>query len=425
MSATDAQMRREPDPPDRPGRALRHSYLVASVAGVLFFVLSVALLGVWPKRVLDAQTRAMGPEYVLELSDSAQRGRWIYGREGCAYCHTQQVRFLHADMARFGAPTLAWETRSDTPQLWGTRRIGPDLARAGGTRPEDWHFAHLFSPRAMVPDSVMPPYRALFDGAPDRPRQEARDLVAYLETLGRARELDGPDGEVRAREGCNCPDDEMAQMAFGGMLNAHPAKARRSHDAPSLPLVNALPRGQQLFARHCATCHGATGAGDGAGGTTLQPRPGNLTEHEYSKQRLAAVLWNGVYGSAMPAWRDQPAEDRAALAQAVQALAAPQDEPNLPPHLAELGARTFAANCAQCHGTRGDGDGPAAGELPMTPVSFRRQRPTLDHAIEVVRNGIEGTSMAPWTSRLTDAEVIAVAAYVRGFYAGALAGSEP
>jgi mono/diheme cytochrome c family protein len=189
--------------------------------------------------------------------------------------------------------------------------------------------------------------------------------------------------------------------------------------------VNALPRGQQLFARHCATCHGASGAGDGAGGATLRPRPRNLAEHEYSRQRLAAVLWNGVYGSAMPAWRDQAPEDRAALAQAVQALAVPQDEPTLPPHLAELGARTFEANCAQCHGRRGDGDGPAAGELPMTPVSFRRQRPTLAHAIEVVRNGIEGTSMAPWTSRLTDAEVIAVATYVRGFYAGSLAGSQP
>ncbi|HVG85729.1 MAG TPA: cbb3-type cytochrome c oxidase subunit II [Vicinamibacterales bacterium] len=410
---------------DRPQRALRMSYIVASVAGVVFFAMSVGLLGLWPKRVLDAQAKAMGPEYALPLSDSARRGRHVYSREGCAYCHTQQVRYLHADMARFGAPVLAWETRPDTPHLWGTRRIGPDLARAGGTRPQDWQFAHLFSPRAMVPDSVMPPYRALFDGAPHRPRQEARDLVAYLESLGRARELDGPDGEKRAREGCNCPDDAMTQMAFGGTLNAHPARARRSHEAASLPLVNDLPRGQRLFARHCATCHGADGAGDGVGGATLRPRPRNLTEHEYSTARLADVLWNGVFGAAMPAWRDHSPEDRAAMAQAVRALAVPQQEPNLPPHMAELGARTYAANCVQCHGVRGDGDGPAAAELPMAPVSFRRQRPSVAHAIEVLRNGIDGTSMAPWTSRLTDAELLAVADYVRGFYAGALETSPP
>ena len=58
MSAADSQMRREPD---RPGRALRHSYLVASVAGIVFFAMSVALLGLWPKRVLETQAAAMWP----------------------------------------------------------------------------------------------------------------------------------------------------------------------------------------------------------------------------------------------------------------------------------------------------------------------------------------------------------------------------
>ena len=48
------------------GRALRMAYLVASVAGVGFFILSVVLLGYWPKKVLDAQTRAMGPEAPAE-----------------------------------------------------------------------------------------------------------------------------------------------------------------------------------------------------------------------------------------------------------------------------------------------------------------------------------------------------------------------
>ena len=31
----------------------------------------------------------------------------------------------------------------------------------------------------------MPAFTSLFDGAADRPRQEARDLLAYLESLGR------------------------------------------------------------------------------------------------------------------------------------------------------------------------------------------------------------------------------------------------
>lgn len=399
-----------------PQRVLRMSYVVASVAGVAFFVMSVALLGWWPKRVLDEQSRAMGPDYVLPLSESARRGRLVYSREGCAYCHTQQIRYLHSDMTRFGAPTLAWETRLDYPHLWGTRRIGPDLTRAAFTRTMDWHFAHLFSPRAIVPASVMPAYPALFDGAPDRPRQDARDLVAYLETLGRARELAAPEGETRAREACNCPDDEMALMAFEGALNAHPARARRAHEAPALPRNEDLARGRLLYGEHCATCHGATGQADGPGVRGLSPAPANLAEHEYSTERLADVLWNGVSGAAMPAWRDYPPADLAALAAAVRAMSTVQPNPPVPENLIELGARVYRENCVQCHGEQGTGDGPAADQLPMAPTNFHRQRPSLDRTLRVLRNGIEGTPMAPWTSRLSDAELIAVAHHVRGYF---------
>src|SRR4051812_23286142 len=144
--------------------------------------MSVVLLGVWPSRVLEDQTRRMSPEHPLALTASEQRGRVIYSREGCAYCHTQQVRYLHSDMLRFGAPTLAWETRFDYPHLWGTRRIGPDLAREASTHSLDWQYSHLYSPRSLVRDSVMPSYARLFNGAADQPMQEARDLVSYLET---------------------------------------------------------------------------------------------------------------------------------------------------------------------------------------------------------------------------------------------------
>jgi cbb3-type cytochrome oxidase cytochrome c subunit len=399
------------------------SYTVASVAGVGFFALSVVLLAYWPKQVLDAQTRSMGPEFVLELSASARRGRTIYAREGCAYCHTQQVRYLAADHARFGAPTLAWETRLDYPHLWGTRRIGPDLARAGSTRTDDWHFAHLFSPRAIVSQSVMPAYPRLFDGAPDRPLQDARDLVAYLNTLGTARELAGPEGEARARQACNCADDGMAQMAFEGPLNAHPARARRANDAPTLPAGGDRGRGQQLYAVHCATWHGSRGEGDGPGATGLLPAPANLAEHDYAPERIALALWNGVAGTAMPAWREHAPEDLAALVEAVRGFGSARVEPSLPGNLLELGQRAYKNNCVQCHGERGDGKGPAGAELPIAPADLTLQRPTLAHALETLRGGIPGTPMAPWTSRLTDAEIIAVAQYARSLYAGPAPGA--
>ena len=95
-------------------------------------------------------------------------------------------------------------------------------------RSADWQFSHLYSPRALVADSVMPAFPWLFDGAPDRPKQEARDLLAYLETLGRDRALAGPEGEAHARAACNCSDDEKRISRFGSpVLNASPV-----HGAP-------------------------------------------------------------------------------------------------------------------------------------------------------------------------------------------------
>jgi mono/diheme cytochrome c family protein len=379
--------------------------------------MSVALLGMWPSRVLEDETRRMSPPRPLGLSVSEQRGRVIYSREGCAYCHSQQVRYLHSDMARFGAPTLAWETRFDFPHLWGTRRIGPDLAREGGVHSEDWQYAHLYAPRNLVADSVMPAFPSLFDASPDRPRQEARDLIAYLETLGRARELAGPEGEAHARTGCNCEEDEMAQMAFhAAALNVNPARASRQGPTPELAAAGDMALGQSLYLKDCASCHGLHGEADGPGTAGLHPRPANLAAHEYSLARVSFVLWNGVAGTAMQAWRDLSADDRAALAQVVRGFYTRQTEPALPAGIIDLGARVYAANCSQCHGDHGAGDGSAVSELRIVPADFHGARPTIAESLRALRNGVEGTQMAPWTGRLSEAELSAVAYYVRGFF---------
>ena len=75
-------------------RFLRMSYLAAGIGGLGFFAMSVLLLGVWPGRVLERQIHGTSPDHPLPLTASEQRGRVIYGREGCAYCHTQQIRYL-------------------------------------------------------------------------------------------------------------------------------------------------------------------------------------------------------------------------------------------------------------------------------------------------------------------------------------------
>jgi cytochrome c oxidase cbb3-type subunit II len=94
-------------------------------------------------------------------------GRDIYIREGCHVCHTQMVRPLRAEVERYGHYSVAGESVYEHPFLWGSKRTGPDLARVGGRYSDDWHKVHLFNPRIVVPESIMPAYPHLYDNKLD------------------------------------------------------------------------------------------------------------------------------------------------------------------------------------------------------------------------------------------------------------------
>ena len=98
----------------------------------------------------------MRPYSPLEL-----RGRDIYVREGCYVCHSQQIRALRDEVERYGHYSIAAESMYDHPFQWGSKRIGPDLARVGGKYSNDWHYAHLKNAQSVVPESLMPHYAFL------------------------------------------------------------------------------------------------------------------------------------------------------------------------------------------------------------------------------------------------------------------------
>ena len=112
----------------------------------------------------------MRPYTPLELE-----GRNIYVREGCYVCHSQQIRTLRDEVERYGHYSLAAESMYDHPFQWGSERTGPDLARVGGKYSDQWHHEHLEDPRAVVPESIMPPYPKLFSTPLDY-----RDVQAML-----------------------------------------------------------------------------------------------------------------------------------------------------------------------------------------------------------------------------------------------------
>ena len=125
--------------------------LACFVAGLVFFAFSIVALGIVPARYVAAEIADSTPATWRARTAAEERGREVYASEGCAYCHTQQVRGVAPDVRRFGPATENWETREDLPHLWGTRRIGPDLAREAGRRPDDWQRVHLFNPRWVEP----------------------------------------------------------------------------------------------------------------------------------------------------------------------------------------------------------------------------------------------------------------------------------
>jgi cytochrome c oxidase cbb3-type subunit II len=98
---------------------------------------------------------------VRPYSPLEQRGRDIYVREGCYLCHSQQIRALKDEVERYGHFSLAAESMYDHPFQWGSKRIGPDLARVGGKYSSDWHYAHLKNAQSVVPESLMPHYAFL------------------------------------------------------------------------------------------------------------------------------------------------------------------------------------------------------------------------------------------------------------------------
>jgi len=95
---------------------------------------------------------------VKPLTPLELAGRDLYIREGCFNCHSQMIRPFRFETERYGDYSKPGESVYDHPFLWGSRRIGPDLAREGGKYPDLWHLRHFENPRDLSPKSIMPAY---------------------------------------------------------------------------------------------------------------------------------------------------------------------------------------------------------------------------------------------------------------------------
>lgn len=112
-------------------------------------------------------------------ADAVKRGRDRYVAEACWHCHSQYVRPVIGDTARFGRIRSTDDDNNvlQRPVLWGTRRVGPDLTNEGGLRSNDWHAAHFADPASVSPGSVMPKYPWYFEDGWEVRRTISKDVA--------------------------------------------------------------------------------------------------------------------------------------------------------------------------------------------------------------------------------------------------------
>jgi cbb3-type cytochrome c oxidase subunit III len=172
-------------------------------------------------------------------------------------------------------------------------------------------------------------------------------------------------------------------------------------------------RGEGIFQQFCSPCHGTEGHGDGPAGLVLLPHPADLTAGRLSDTGVAEIVAHGVPGTGMASFGKMSEGDLRAVESYAQSLC-PDDGPS--PAQSEEGKQLYMQNCAACHGADGAGDGFAGVLLPRQAADFRKRRPTLEHAKQVIADGVAGTAMPAWKAKLNEQQRAALAEYVRGFF---------
>ncbi|MFN0082160.1 MAG: cbb3-type cytochrome c oxidase subunit II [Ferruginibacter sp.] len=235
-----------------------------SIAGLLFFTLTYVTV-IMP--ALQNQKNNAPLPGSTPLSGDALAGKSVYVAEGCVGCHSQQVRNVDMDKMFGSRPGIASDYANlkrmniwqNTATVMGTERTGPDLTNVAERQSsKDWHLMHLFNPRSVIPQSIMPSYEWLFevkdsalktDVVVSMPtnflggrtgkvvaKKEALQLLAYLLTL---KQTPLPDG-TKPMQFLYKNDQQQVTAAGTSAAGAN---------------------GQTLYAANCQSCHQPTGEG--------------------------------------------------------------------------------------------------------------------------------------------------------------------
>ena len=174
----------------------------------------------------------------------------------------------------------------------------------------------------------------------------------------------------------------------------------------------ATSAGAAVFRTWCAQCHGSGAAGVQASGYP------NLLDNDWlwggSIEDIHATIAHGIRNeddpdarySEMPAFGEilESAEIDQVVNYVMSLSGEPQD-----PALVTAGETVYMDNCAACHGEEAQGDiSQGAPNLADAIWLFGGDYDTIRETVTYSRYGV----MPPWTGRLSEAELRAVAVYV-------------
>jgi len=286
-------------------------------AAFLFFLTLSLFVVIFP--ALDIQRNNAPLPGTMALSEDAEKGKQLFIANGCVACHTQQVRNVDMDRAWGARPSVAADYArnqrigllQNTATLMGTERTGPDLTNVGARQPvESWHLIHLFNPRIVVKESIMPAYPWLFTikdeaekgditiSVPDEfmdgekgkvvATPEALQLVAYLQSLKQV-ELPGGRPIPQFLYPAKKPDAATPGNNSGG---------------PSSGGGPAALDGAALYATNCQSCHQPNGEGlKGA----FPPLKGSPIVLDDDPEKQLSIILNGYNGRINEGYGPMPA----------------------------------------------------------------------------------------------------------------------
>ena len=389
---------------------------------IVFMGLAVFIMGLLPwlgdmghERVTTVTTMDGKVVQATDYTPQQERGRKVYIREGCWYCHSQYVRPVTGEDRRWGPPSQEGEYSYDVPHLFGTRRIGPDLTREGGRVHDDWHYAHHYDPRMVVPDSIMPRFPWMYNGKDANgrpiPNEDMVALVAYVQKLG---------------------TDLGPWRKYFNYIQT-------GASVPFVPptITDGVAEGKKVYVRRCIGCHGETGDGAGPVAVFLTTKPRVFKDGIFKFRTtlsgsiptdadLFRTITMGVRGTAMPPWHELTETDRMYVIQYVKTfsdrfkfetpgdvIVIPPEPPNTADSVTKGKAVYVQMKCAECHGADGKGDGPSAPTLrdnwgnPIAPRDFTlggtamKSGPAPQDIYKAFSTGLDGTPMPSYADFLT------------------------